>query len=464
MAARCRSGLRASRPRPGLRGLLGAILLAVGLALAPAAAQEPQPAATAPAAAPRIDTAASATMDRAIERRLRSLFGELDGLGDLHVAVKGGVVELSGEVLSSDLRDRAERLARQVEGVVEVQNRIEEVRDVQRRIAPVIDRLVERAWSLVAWLPLAALAAGIVVFFWLLGWIVGRWDAPFRRVARNHFLAELLQQVVRGAILLVGVVIALDLLDATALVGTVLGAAGILGLALGFALRDTVENYIASLLLSLRQPFNQDDLVAIEGWEGRVLRLTSRATVLMTARRQSRAHPERGHLQERDRQLLAQPEPPLPLRRRRRHRTGSLRGATARCRDAGADGGSARRSAAGHHHRDAWRFECRDPAGGLGRPAAGRVPEGAQRGDPAGEAGLRRRDVTMPEPIYSVRMSGAAPGASGAAPAARVEPSTPQGPHVAIDIAPQDDLERQIRSERREHAEDDLLRADAPKE
>ena len=61
-----------------------------------------------------------------------------------------------------------------------------------------------------------------------------------------------------------------------------LGAAGILGLALGFALRDTVENYIASLLLSLRQPFGQDDLVLIEGWEGRVLRLTSRATVLMT--------------------------------------------------------------------------------------------------------------------------------------------------------------------------------------
>jgi small-conductance mechanosensitive channel len=263
--------------------LLASFLLVLGVALAPAFAAEPQPAAPSPGAvAPRIDTTANASTDRAIERRLRSIYGELDGLGDLRIAVKGGVVELSGEALSSDLRERAEQLARQVEGVVEVENRIREVRDVQRRIAPVIDRLVERGWNLVAWLPLFAVAALIVGIFWILGWLVARWDAPFRRVARNHFLAELLQQVVRGAIVIAGVVIALDLLDATALVGTVLGAAGILGLALGFALRDTVENYIASLLLSLRQPFGQDDLVLIEGWEGRVLRLTSRATVLMT--------------------------------------------------------------------------------------------------------------------------------------------------------------------------------------
>jgi small-conductance mechanosensitive channel len=102
---------------------------------------------------------------------------------------------------------------------------------------------------------------------------------PFQR---NLFLRDLVRQVVRLAITMAGFVLALDLLDASRLLTTLLGAAGVVGLALGFALRDTVENYIASLLLSLRQPFAHDDHVIIDGCEGRVVRLTPRATILMT--------------------------------------------------------------------------------------------------------------------------------------------------------------------------------------
>jgi small-conductance mechanosensitive channel len=65
-------------------------------------------------------------------------------------------------------------------------------------------------------------------------------------------------------------------------VGAVLGGAGVIGIALGFAVRDTVDNYVSSLMLSLRQPFRANDHVVIDNNEGRVIRLTSRATVLMT--------------------------------------------------------------------------------------------------------------------------------------------------------------------------------------
>ena len=53
-------------------------------------------------------------------------------------------------------------------------------------------------------------------------------------------------------------------------------------LAIGFAVRDTVENYISSVMLSLRQPFRAKDHVVINDLEGIVVRLTSRATILMT--------------------------------------------------------------------------------------------------------------------------------------------------------------------------------------
>jgi small conductance mechanosensitive channel len=78
------------------------------------------------------------------------------------------------------------------------------------------------------------------------------------------------------------VVLALDLLNLTALLSTILGAAGIVGLAIGFAVRDTVENFIASIMLSMRQPFRPKDLVEIEGDTGHVIRLTSRATILLS--------------------------------------------------------------------------------------------------------------------------------------------------------------------------------------
>ena len=104
---------------------------------------------------------------------------------------------------------------------------------------------------------------------------------PYRRIG-NAFLRETAQQLVRIAVLLAGAPLALEILDATALVAALLGTAGLFGLVLGFAFWDLAENAIASLLLSLRRPFAPNDLVSIEGREGHVVRLTSRATVLLT--------------------------------------------------------------------------------------------------------------------------------------------------------------------------------------
>lgn len=75
---------------------------------------------------------------------------------------------------------------------------------------------------------------------------------------------------------------ALDLLEATALVGAVAGTAGLAGLALGFAFKDIVENYLAGLLLAFQRPFDKNDHVTVEDHAGKVVRLTPRETILMT--------------------------------------------------------------------------------------------------------------------------------------------------------------------------------------
>ena len=118
--------------------------------------------------------------------------------------------------------------------------------------------------------------------FWFAGRLFTRWSALFERMAPNAFLQGFVKSAVRLAFLVVGLLVAADILGATALLGSVMGAAGVLGLAVGFAVRDTIENYIASILLSLRQPFSPGDHILVEGQEGHVTLLNSRATVLIT--------------------------------------------------------------------------------------------------------------------------------------------------------------------------------------
>ena len=126
------------------------------------------------------------------------------------------------------------------------------------------------------------LALIVVAGFWLLGSWLARRQMLDRVARRNPFLRELTRTTVRWVISLIGVLIALEIMDATALVGAVLGTAGVMGVALGFAFKSTMENYLAGILMSLRQPFSPKDHVVIDGNEGIVVALTSRATILMT--------------------------------------------------------------------------------------------------------------------------------------------------------------------------------------
>ena len=220
--------------------------------------------------------------DAAIARRIREILGELGNYGDVRVNVSEGVVTFLGTTNSTQEATDLNALAGRVEGVVAVKNEVLETADIARRLDPAIARFQSRLTQLIAFLPLAAIALAIALIIIWIGMWIARLKEPWERFAPNAFIAELYRQLVRIAFVLAALVIALDILNATALLSTILGAAGIIGLALGFAVRDTVENFIASVMLSIRQPFRPNDTVEINGDEGKVIRLTSRATILLS--------------------------------------------------------------------------------------------------------------------------------------------------------------------------------------
>lgn len=220
--------------------------------------------------------------DQQIAARLREVYRAIDGLQGIRVAVQGGVVSLSGTTLDDAARNEAQAVASRVTGVVSVENRIEVEHRLGRRLAPVVAQSQALGERLLAYLPLFAFALLVLAAFWMAGVLLTRWTNLFRRVVHNPFIEQLLEQIVRLVFILAGVVVAMSILGATALIGSVLGAAGVLGLAIGFAMRDTIENYIASILLSVRRPFAPHDSVIIEGVEGRITTLNSRATIITT--------------------------------------------------------------------------------------------------------------------------------------------------------------------------------------
>lgn len=244
-----------------------------------AAPAEEAPATPAPTAG-SIEIDQAAGQDDRIAARLSDIFANVPSLSEVEVSVSQGVVTLSGTAPDDAALARAEAIAGGVEGVATVENDIE--RDVSVDIGEGIGGLGDRIEQITRVLPLAGLALLVALAISAIGYLLASFTGLWRRVASNTFLAELIASALRFVFVIAGVVIALDMIGAGALMGAVLGGAGVIGIALGFAMRDTVENYVASLMLSLRQPFRANDHVVIDQHEGRVIRLTSRATVLMT--------------------------------------------------------------------------------------------------------------------------------------------------------------------------------------
>lgn len=229
-----------------------------------------------------IDNVSSSEVDAQIATRLRDILGELGDYGDVTVVVSDGVVTFRGTTDSLARASELDGLATRLDGVVAIRNDVTETAELGRRLDPVVERFQARMDQVLVRLPLVLISAIVFGLISFAGFALARMRWPWDGMAPNAFIADIYRQLVRIAFVIFAMVIALDILNATALLSTILGAAGIIGLAVGFAVRDTVENFIASILLSFRQPFRPNDNIEIGGDQGKVIRLTSRATILLS--------------------------------------------------------------------------------------------------------------------------------------------------------------------------------------
>ena len=230
----------------------------------------------------QIETAQTVQHDNDIRQRISGIFSEIEGLQAINVGVTQGVVTLTGETPNEKKAQQAINLTNRLTDVVTVEDKINRTLDVQDNVTTVYQSIKAQAKNLIKAVPL--LLVGIILFAlvtWFGSWLSNR-QKMWQRLTPNPFVAELLSQTVKVIFIILGLILALSLIGAETILGTLLGGAGVIGIAVGFAVKDTIENYIASLMLSIRQPFRARDHILINAQEGIVVRLTSRATILMT--------------------------------------------------------------------------------------------------------------------------------------------------------------------------------------
>ena len=122
----------------------------------------------------------------------------------------------------------------------------------------------------------------VIALFWMVGWL---FDRAFNRWARRHArdnLGEVLGAFVKWLIILFGTLVGLTIVIPSLNPADLLAGLGIGSVAIGFAFKDILQNWLAGLLLLIRQPFQVGDQIVVNGYEGTVDWIETRATIITT--------------------------------------------------------------------------------------------------------------------------------------------------------------------------------------
>ena len=221
--------------------------------------------------------------DSEIADRLERILRASEWFSPLAVSVREGIVFLDGQVETEERKEWARQLALRTEYVVAVVNRMEVKPTISWDLTPTW-REIEKLTDRIQWFaPL--LVVSLVVL--LLAWLLSRGVAALARRTLRHRIASplLLQLVARTLsipVILIGIYLVLQVAGLTRLALTVLGGTGLVGIVLGLAFREIAENSLASILLSIRNPFRAGDWIEVGDHQGIVQNLNMRTTVLLT--------------------------------------------------------------------------------------------------------------------------------------------------------------------------------------
>jgi len=150
---------------------------------------------------------------------------------------------------------------------------------------------ISKAWDkiqgmlngLIVMLPNIVLALIVFAIFWF---VARGLKSLVKRLTRRHRQARnlglVLGRLSQGIVILVGLFVALSIVIPSFKAGDLIQLLGISGVAIGFAFRDILQNFLAGILILLTEPFQIDDQIVFKDFEGTVENIQTRATTIRT--------------------------------------------------------------------------------------------------------------------------------------------------------------------------------------
>ena len=131
-------------------------------------------------------------------------------------------------------------------------------------------------------LPRVAVALVVLLLLWLVAKGVRSLIHRVTPGPRDSNIGIVLGRLAYATLLVIGLLVGLVIIFPTFTIGSLLGALGIGGIAIGFAFQDIFQNLLAGILILLREPFRVGDEITSGDYTGTVESIETRATFIRT--------------------------------------------------------------------------------------------------------------------------------------------------------------------------------------